>query len=160
MDDDDSHDLWWTEYIKTNLFSFLYCACSRCCCLRFSWKCIKTAFDVIEAFLKKHFETLPVGMGELPTTALTEPTHIICTSLTTAQNIALHTCVLYYWYTSEVHVPLDKGCTHQCTCLHSHSYITYISVICKKKKKKIVPHKKLTSNLKKVSVMGIKEIKL
>lgn len=39
VDDDDSHDLWWTEYIKTNLCSFLYCSC--CSCLRFSWKCIK-----------------------------------------------------------------------------------------------------------------------
>lgn len=75
-----------------------------------------TAFDAIEAFLKKHFEALPAGMGELPTTALTEPTRIICTSLVSAENnnspalnlprpcvIDAHTC--------RVHVPVNGGTT-------------------------------------------------
>lgn len=39
----------------------------------------QTASNVTEAefFLKNHFEALPVGMEELPTITLTEPTHIL-----------------------------------------------------------------------------------
>lgn len=42
----------------------------------------QTASNVTEAefFLKNHFEALPVGMEELPTITLTEPTHILCTA--------------------------------------------------------------------------------
>lgn len=42
----------------------------------------QTASNVTEAefFLKNNFEALPVGMEELPTITLTEPTHILCTA--------------------------------------------------------------------------------
>lgn len=58
--------------VKTSLSSFLYCLLFHSL-----FKMRQTASNVIEAesFLEKHFEALPVGMEELPTIALTEPTH-------------------------------------------------------------------------------------
>lgn len=94
-----------------------------------------TAFDVIEAFLKKHFEALPVGMGELPTTALTEPTHIICTSLVSAENnnssaLNLPRPCIIDSHICRVHVPLDEGRAHLNVHAYTHFLTSDISVVC------------------------------
>lgn len=98
--------------LKRNLSSFVHCSRSRSS--RFTHP---TAFDAIEAFLKKHFEALPAGMGELPTTALTEPTHIICISLVSAENnnspaLSLPRPRIIDTHTCRVHVPPSGGRTH------------------------------------------------
>lgn len=91
------------------------------------------ASDVIEAesFLKKHSEALPVGMGELPTTALTEPTHIMCTSLISAANnnssaLSLSRPSIIYAHT---HIKSSyafgwRAPTPRCTtCIHTFWYV-------------------------------------
>ena len=89
----------------------------------------QTASDVIEAqsFLKKHFEALPVGLGELPTTALTEPTHIICTSLVSAANnnssapSLTRPCIIHA-HTHTATLPLHGGYTHLSIHTHTHTH--------------------------------------
>lgn len=66
----------------------------------------QTASNVIEAesFLKKHFEALPVGIEELPNIALSEPTHILCTTAQHSPPLFLyHPCT----HACRVHVPLE-----------------------------------------------------
>lgn len=94
----------------------------------------QTASDVIEAesFLKKHFEALPVGLGELPTTALTEPTHIICTSLVSAANNSSSALNLTRPCIIRAHtanLPLHGRYTHLNTRAHTqtHALISDIS---------------------------------
>ena len=67
----------------------------------------------VESFLKKPFEALPVGMDELPTTALIEPTQII--RLSSAQQTTALLCnLLFYPCNSHAHTQLE------CMCLWTH----------------------------------------
>lgn len=95
----------------------------------------QSACNVIEAesFLKKHFEALPVGMGELPTTALPEPTHIICTSLiSTIKNNLPHPCnipVQTQTHRCGVHMSLEEHTYNTVLYIHTHSDTPVVKLV-------------------------------